>query len=70
MIHCITCKTIIPETPEDEMDLFKKTTEGHILCLKCLNPCGLDEVGLVYHHQCPDGCFVTDTYEDLINPRV
>jgi len=64
MIHCITCKTIIPETPEGQRDLFTKTWAGHIVCLKCLNPCGLDAQGIVMHHQCPDGCMVVTTWEE------
>jgi hypothetical protein len=59
MIHCITCKTIIPDG-----ERHHTTSQGHILCMSCVSPCGLDTQGIVYHHQCPDGCMVVTTWEE------
>jgi hypothetical protein len=70
MIHCITCKTIIPSDMDEEFGEIPSgpgpflTPQGHNICASCVSPCGLDAKGIVMHHQCPDGCMVVTTWEE------
>ena len=63
-MHCITCKKII--APDER---HHTSPDGWAICLSCQNPCGMDVLGIVYHHDCPDGCFLVDTWEEVENGR-
>jgi hypothetical protein len=72
-MHCITCKTIMPSYidtdngPAMEIPIGPGpwlTPEGHPICGSCVSPCGLDAQGIVYHHDCPDGCMVVDYWDE------
>ena len=60
MLHCITCKTIIPDGTR-----YHTTADGWAICLACQSPCGMDVQGIIYHDACPDGCHLVTPWEEV-----